>query len=166
MKPKLPESPPYQKPKARRQRVITKKELDSRYYSDRVIAPLAAWVDAHRGAAVEVTRRVSSFLGKKINRQQVARWIAMDPDKRVEPTFGNGLVLVRVIRTMRSEYMAGIAPPHTTGPLQVDPSLVTPDEDDLPSEEPDQEVVPLPSPPDQDKKPVRFMLKGGRKRTG
>jgi len=160
------EQPPYQK-NTRKLRPITKEELDSRFYSDRVIGPLLAWVHGRRGAMAEVIRRISSYLGKPIARQQIGRWLNRDSAQRVEPSFGHGLVLVRVIRTMRSEFNAGTAPPYTSGVLTVDPSVIDVDKDDLPeainydelAEDPEVEIDPK-------KKGMTFFLRGPKKRSG
>lgn len=159
MKPDLPEKPPYQKPS--RRHIISKKELESRYYSDRVIAPLAAWVHGHRGAMAEVVRRVSAFMGKPLIRQTVEKWLSLNPEKRREPTLGYGLVLIRVIRTMKTEYKTGISPQYTTGGIQADPTLIKPDEEDLPTEEEEEDQAPPPQPTN---KTLHFHVKSGRSR--
>jgi hypothetical protein len=161
--PELPERPPYQKPA--RRHIISKKELDSRYYSDRVIAPLAAWVHGHRGAMAEVVRRVSAFMGKSVHPYIVTRWLSLDPEKRTEPSFGNGLVLSRIIKTMRTEYRTGISPQYTTGPIQADPTTVKPDDEDLPPVEEGTEESPPPE-PERTKKALQFRVRSGRSRSG
>ena len=160
----MPEQPPYQKGR-RKMRPITKKELDSRFYCDRVLSPLASWVHGHRGAMAEVIRRVASYLGKPIQRQQIERWLNRDDQQRVEPSFGHGLVLVRVIRTMRSEFTAGTAPPFTSGALTVDPSLIEVDKDDLPEAINYDELANEPE-AEAEKKGVTFFLRKPSKRSG
>lgn len=104
----------------RKRHIIPKEERGSRLYSDRVIAPLGAWVRGHRGALNEVASRMSSYLGWRISRTQIARWLEADPNKRVEPSYGAGVVLVRVIKTMRSEYINAISPALTTGKFRIE----------------------------------------------
>lgn len=163
-KPDLPEKPPFQRPAKRH--LIHKKELESRYYSDRVIAPLAAWVHGHRGAMAEVIRRLGHFMGKPVQRKAVQRWLSLDPDERVEPSLGYGLVLMRIIKTMRSEYQAGIAPQYTTGAIQVDPTSVKADDEDLPPSEGEEDQ---PSEqPDEEKrtdKSVQFFVRRRKRRS-
>lgn len=128
------EEPPYQG--GRKRHIVSRKEMDSRFYSDRVIAPLAAWVHQHKGALAEVAKRMSAYMGRSVSYQQVQRWLSMNPDTRTEPSFGAGMVMVRVIKTIRTEYQTGIAPPYTTGPLKVDPTSIKPDEGDIPESGP------------------------------
>lgn len=85
--------------------------------ADRVLAPLGAWINSHRGATPELIIRFYLRTGRKISRQTLWRWFHADPARRMEPSLGNGLMAIRLIREMRSEYNTLIAPAGSTGPI-------------------------------------------------
>lgn len=65
----------------------------------------------------ELVYRFELVTGRAMGRGGIWRWLSNNPDVKVEPSFGNGLVLCRLIRDMRREYITMIAPPGATGPL-------------------------------------------------
>lgn len=49
----------------------------------------------NRGTAKALRERMSQALGKPVHRQIVEGWLHADPDRRVEPKLGLGLILMR-----------------------------------------------------------------------
>lgn len=82
------------------------------------IAPIAAWVARHHGALAELARRLSKKAGRTIQYQYVQQMLALDPDKRVTPSYGMGIMLVKTAKEMMQEHNAALEGPYHTGPLK------------------------------------------------
>lgn len=65
------------------------------------LKPIAAWA-AERGNKAKLVEALQQHV-PTINRQLVSRWLNDDPEKRVEPTLGNALLLARVFDTITPE---------------------------------------------------------------
>ena len=102
--------------KVKRKQVMKEIEKDTKFFSDCALGPYAAWVNDHRGAAAELARRMSKILNKDIRPPHICRWINKDPDKRVEPSLGYGVLMIDLIRKMQNEYRLGHEA-YTTGPI-------------------------------------------------
>jgi len=88
------------------------------YISNRKFAPIAAWVSRHHGALAELARRLSKRTGKKIHYQYVQQLLHLDPEKRVEPSYGMGSLLIRIARQMKQEHNQSLIGPYHSGPLK------------------------------------------------
>lgn len=68
--------------------------------ADTALGPLIEHVNKTPGAKADLTRRMEAILGYEIARQVVEGWVHPEPDRRVEPKLGLGIILLRVASDM------------------------------------------------------------------
>jgi hypothetical protein len=76
----------------------TPKEL-----SDTQLAPLVAWAHSNRGAIGRIAERMAKKSGQAVNRHMVGRWLAQEPDKRIQPSHGYALLMADVVAELQDE---------------------------------------------------------------
>lgn len=64
--------------------------------SETALAELIIHCNANPGAKSELALKMTEAVGYTIQRQVVEGWMHKDPEKRVEPKLGMGIVLLRV----------------------------------------------------------------------
>lgn len=67
---------------------VTSKDL-----AEQKLAPIRLWAHSERGAINRLTEKLKELSGEDITRQTVSRWLAKDPAKRQQPSYGWGLHL-------------------------------------------------------------------------
>lgn len=73
---------------------------ETRNVAIEAIEPFAAFCNKTIGTKAELAERMTAVLGYKIHRQIAEGWVHPDPEKRVEPKLGQGLVLMHVAALM------------------------------------------------------------------
>jgi hypothetical protein len=71
--------------------------------SNEQIGPLARFVRSQKGGLTEITRRLYSATGKRWNRASIEDWLHPKPNRRTQPLFGSGLLLVKICREYQEE---------------------------------------------------------------
>ena len=66
--------------------------------SNEQIGPLARFVRSQKGGLTEITRRLFQKTGKRWNRASIEDWLHPEKQKRTQPLFGSGLLLVKVCK--------------------------------------------------------------------
>jgi hypothetical protein len=65
---------------------------------DKEVEPIIRFCEQHRGTVVKIQAAFEKAAKRKVNRQIVERWLHSDPDRRNEPLYGNGVLLIRVAK--------------------------------------------------------------------
>jgi hypothetical protein len=68
--------------------------IDTNKVAPAAFLPLVKHAMAHRGSIKALAARLTRRTGKTVHRQMVEGWLNPDPDKRTEPLFGMGLVIL------------------------------------------------------------------------
>jgi hypothetical protein len=74
----------------------SKPKTETRNVAIIALDPLAEFCNANVGSKIDLANRMTDALGYKIHRQIAEGWVHPDPDKRVEPKLGQGIVLLLV----------------------------------------------------------------------
>lgn len=85
--------------------ITTPKEM-----SDTQLAPLVAWAHSNRGAIGRIAERMAKKSGNAVNRHMVGRWLAPDPEKRIQPTHGYALLMAEVVAELQDEDRVAATP--------------------------------------------------------
>jgi len=67
------------------------------------LAPVREWAHANHGAIKRLAERISKLSGKPVNRHMVSRWLAMEKEKRIQPSHGYALLLERAMAELQAE---------------------------------------------------------------
>lgn len=70
--------------------------MNTTHVSETALAPLIKYCNENPGAKSELALKMTEAVGYTIQRQVVEGWMHKDPEKRVEPKLGMGIVLMRV----------------------------------------------------------------------
>ena len=62
----------------------------------KALGPLIRLGAEKRGTMTAVRRSFEKRNGRRWNRENFERWLAVDPKRRVEPRFGCGLILLQI----------------------------------------------------------------------
>lgn len=65
---------------------------------NREIEPLIKEVAKHRGIVLEICRQFSKSAKRPIHRQTVDGWLHVDRERRLEPGYGNGRILIEAVK--------------------------------------------------------------------
>lgn len=70
--------------------------MKTKAVSDTALQPLIDFVNAENGRKAQLARLLGEAMGTEVHRQLVEGWVHPDPNKRVEPRMGLGIILLRV----------------------------------------------------------------------
>jgi hypothetical protein len=79
----------------------TKKHTRSKDAAFKALDELIAFCGATHGSIADVHRRLNSRLATPIVRTQFEKWLIADKDRRVEPSFGAGLLILEVFADLK-----------------------------------------------------------------
>lgn len=85
------------------------KRTNTTEIANEVIGPAIDYAAKNRGTMGALAERLSARLGYKVHRQLVQGWLHPDPERRIEPKLGLGLVILAECRGMM-EGDEGISP--------------------------------------------------------
>ena len=66
------------------------------------VQPLIDWCAEHPGAKTQIRIAMERQAGRSIRKENITRWMAADVVKRVEPSYGSGVLLLRIGATLMS----------------------------------------------------------------
>jgi hypothetical protein len=66
--------------------------------SNTALQPVIDYCQQHRGSTMEIRRRFCRATGREWPKNTIMRWLHRDPDRRIEPLFGSGLLLLHIGR--------------------------------------------------------------------
>jgi hypothetical protein len=64
--------------------------------TNKAFQPLIDFCHANRGAITRLKKRFDHVTGREWRRHNFERWLHPDPDSRVEPSYGSGVLLVAI----------------------------------------------------------------------
>jgi hypothetical protein len=64
--------------------------------ANKQLAPLIKFAHNNRGTKNKLVKILSRRCGRQIHRENLDRWLHIDPAKRTQPLFGVGLLLVEI----------------------------------------------------------------------
>lgn len=64
--------------------------------ANEALSALIEAVNGDFGAKTELAQKISAETGQEVPRQRIQLWLHPDPEKRVEPMLGMGLLLLRI----------------------------------------------------------------------
>lgn len=71
--------------------------------SDEQLEPLVVWAHSCRGAIGKIAELMAKRSGQSVNRHMVGRWLAEDPEKRIQPSHGYALLMAEVVADLQNE---------------------------------------------------------------
>lgn len=78
----------------------TKNKIDTSNVANAALQFLIDHAAKTRGAEIALAERMTKRTGQQVLRQQVQGWLNPDPEKRIEPKLGVGLMLILEGRAM------------------------------------------------------------------
>ena len=101
----------YSKPKPIQWKRIKRYKLPTEEWAYRTLAPIRAFLQRHHGSMAALIREYNRRVDNKIRHIEMIRWLNPDPEKRVEPKFGAGLVLLDAFKSVQARVLIHINAP-------------------------------------------------------
>lgn len=84
----------------------------TRRFANEALAVALAFAKEHGFACIaermqRIARRSPTGRAEVYHRQEVSQWLHADPDKRVEPKLGAGLMIIEAVRELEAEKTQG-----------------------------------------------------------
>jgi hypothetical protein len=77
--------------------------VTSKTITNQILDPLLQWMDYTPGSRAELFRRFNALVTVNIPLIMVTRWTNRNPDKRTEPPYGYGVLLIKIIQDLQDE---------------------------------------------------------------
>lgn len=75
-------------------------------FANRQLDPVVKYVRSTRGGVLRMLAILNRRTKKKWVRSNLERWLAVEPEKRTQPLFGVGLLLIEIADKMKQEDQA------------------------------------------------------------
>lgn len=79
------------------------KDVVTTRVANRELEPIIRHVRAKKGGVVRMLKALNRRTRKNWQRANLERWLATDPEKRIQPLFGVGLLLVQIGKAIIAE---------------------------------------------------------------
>jgi len=83
------------------------KDPQTTLVANRKLEPVIKYVRSTPGGVLRMLAILNKRTKKKWVRSNLERWLASDPEKRTQPLFGIGLLLIEIADKMKEEDKAG-----------------------------------------------------------